>query len=695
MTKVHIDFETRSTVDIKKHGADLYARHSSTEVMCLAYAVGDEEVRLITEQELTDNDTLRHLLDLVGDEAVTFSAYNAAFERVIWEQVLCQRLGFPALPIRRWECTAAKAAAFALPRRLKDAALALEAEHLKDEEGHRVMLKLSQPRRPSKTNPDKFWYPHTNPRDFEILYNYCIDDVKTERAIDRLLRPLRPLEQEVWYLDQEINERGLTVDTEAIQKMLKLLGEIEDELVAEFISITNGEVSSPNKVASTLDWLRETQGLDLPNLQKATVEEALASPDISQTAARALKLRQQLSKASVKKYSKMLDRADKYGRVRGELRYHGASTGRWTGNGVQVQNIKRPELDGAQCLDTLLTHNTEDFRFIYPNVAQAASSSVRASICARDGYEFVAADYASIEARVIAWLCGQEDKLDLFRRGEDIYCDTASSIYGYKCNKATHPQERQVGKVSELALGYQGGIQAYAQMAVGYGLDMGEVYNVLGPTITDEEREKFEYVFKNYVGRHGEDALTRDEALAADVIKQRWRLANPAISSYWNDIQDAAIQAVKTGVPVEHRGVTYALVEPDFLACRLPSGRCLHYHRPRVKSSETPWGQVKDTLYHMDFTTTSQQYIRIGTYGGRLTENIVQAIARDVLAEAMLRVEKAGYPIVFTVHDELICEVEKGFGSVAEFEELMAQPPAWADGLPIAVEGWSGRRYRK
>lgn len=699
--RVHLDFETRSRADIKATGAWRYSADESTEPLCLAYRIDAQPIQLITRQAFlrwmedgTMTPELKELRWLAGNFSVVFVAHNAFFEQCIWRNVM-RRFGMPDIPIRRWRCTAAKASAYGLPRALKKVAEALELPLEKDEEGHKAMLKLSKPRRPSKNNPSEW---HEDPHVYEQLYFYCKRDVEVERLIDETLKDLNATEQEVWFLDQRINSNGVHIDRHAVLRTLDLIADTQEALREEFKDLTEGYVGSPSQVAVLQDWLRG-QGYDMPDLKATTVDRQLRREDLSPTIRRILEIRRQLSKISTSKYESLLSRLNPDDRLRDLFIYHGATTGRWAGAGVQVHNLPRGSVNSDVAINCMMDLDREGLEFLYPNLMEVYSSCIRGMFTAQKDCSLVAADFSAIEARGLAWLADQQDVLDVFREGKDPYCAEASKIYGKPINKKEHPNERQVGKVCILAFGYQGGIGAMDTMARGYGLNLVPVYENLWPSTTDDERARAYTSQELYEKRCDENQvpsylrLSDRSALIADILKQRWRSANQHTVAFWNELEQSAIQAVLTGQPVQC-GKLIWFTHKDFLHCKLPSGRCLGYHKPRVKESTTPWGATKNSLSYMTLGTRNIYSRRI-SYGGLLAENVTQAVCRDVLADAMLRFSEQGYEIVLHVHDELVLEVPTELVNLKRFEEDMSKPPQWAVDFPIKAEGWVGKRYRK
>ncbi len=422
---------------------------------------------------------------------------------------------------------------------------------------------------------------------------------------------------------------------------------------------TNGAVAMCTATGQIRDWLI-SKGLEVPSVAKADVTEMLTR-DLPQDCREVLLLRQEAAKTSTAKLQAMIKGASAGGRMRGLFQFHGAGTGRWAGRRVQLQNLPRPKLKQDEI--------DEAFEMLsLPNAAElitkkqgsplsVISDCVRGFLRARPGFKFIAADFSAIEARVLAWLAGEERVLDIFRTTGKIYEHAAAGIYQKPMSEITK-DERQIGKVAVLALGYGGGKGAFKTMARGYGVDVG-----------DEQ---------------------------ADNIKNAWRAANPHIVRYWYELNDAAMLAFVS--PGKHaaghpgRQVTF-LKNGSFLWCRLPSGRVLCYPYPKIESVETPWGEMKDALTYMSVNSVTKNWERTKTYGGKLAENITQAVSADLLREAMFRLEEKNYPIVMHIHDEVVCEVKSG--NIKEVEEILAEAPTWAKDLPMAAEGWEGLRFRK
>ena len=658
MTLLHIDFETFSRCDLKKAGLANYAADPSTGVHCMAYAWDDGPV----EVWRPSSGSTKWILT----EDVLVYAHNAAFELAIWNNVMVPRYGWPVLRPEQCRCTMAMAYAMGLPGALKDAAPALGLEQRKDMAGARVMLQLAQPKRDGS-----MWRPEDDPAKFQLLYDYCVQDVQVERALHHRLLDLSPAEQALWALDYRINQNGVLVDLAAVDQALALVASEKTRLDGEMLRVTGGVVARCTEVKLLVEWIR-SQGVTVPGLAKADVLDALDG-QLPAAVRMALELRKEAAKSSTAKLVAMKDRASADGRVRGGFQYHGAATGRWAHRGIQTGNLPRPRPGTSpQDVEKIISHLTQpDYvNAFYGPVLDALADSLRGMIIAPPAKELLAVDFSAIEARVLAWLAGEEEVLDAFRAKEDIYKVAAGRIYR-KTPATVTKDERQIGKVSVLALGYGGGIGAFQSMAKNYGLKL-----------TDEE---------------------------ADQIKVAWRNVHGNIVSFWYGLERAAILALQNGAAHFQQTPTAPKIffkkAGSFLWCKLPSGRVLCYPYPELREVETPWGDRKDSLTYMTVVSNlkakiisdanaSGQWKRISTYGGSLAENVTQAVARDLLADAMLRFAERGEKICAHVHDEIVCEVHPD-ADVKQFEALMSQAPAWAVGLPLAAEGWKGPRYRK
>lgn len=662
---LHVDFETRSAVDLLSAGVDVYARHPSTDALCMAWAVNDQPVQLWRYGEPFPFS--REAWE-AADEIV---AQNAAFEIAIWTHVCEKKYGWPKLPLEKVRCTMVQCYAMAIPAALAKSAPALGLAIEKDMAGNRVMLRLSQPKKIHEDGTIEWHELFDNLESYAKLYDYCIQDVEVERAVDKRLMRLSPAEQAMWQLDQKINQRGIYADIPAARLAARVIELQEARLDQEMREVTENGVATCRAVSQLSDWLK-WRGVKCEGVAKNDVLELLAG-ELPDACRRALELRQEAAKSSTKKLLAILNSVCPDGRIRGTLQYHAANTGRWGGRRIQPQNFPRPKISQAvidQVFEMLAKplRETPDAKpfggpeavvrdmidmFIGPPMS-VLSDCLRGFLTAAPGCDLIAADFNAIEARVLAWLAGEEKVLRLFREKQDVYVGAARDIYG---NVEIDDPKRQIGKVTILACGYGGGVGAFQSMA--------KVYGVKVP-----------------------DAQ-------ADDIKTRWRAANPMIVSFWYDLERAAMAAIlNPGKTFSARAIKYKK-SGSFLWCQLPSGRVLCYPYAKVEPVETPWGEVKDGITYMTENSITKKWGREKTYGGSLSENVTQAVARDLLAESLIRLDAYGYPIVGHVHDEVICEVAEGVGSVAEVEAIMSAVPTWATGLPIAAKGWRGKRYRK
>ena len=635
MPVVSLDFETYSETDLKKVGAWAYACHPATEVLCMAYAIDDADpVLWLPGQPLPRC--------IIHYGQFTFRAWNSFFEWCIWMQVL----HWPKMDIAQWEDTAARAAALAMPRKLGEcgAAMGLAQDQVKDKRGSYLIQRLCKPFRGKRVRDDQL---------LQELYEYCKQDVIAERAIAQLLRPLGLVERQIWELDQTINMRGVYIDTESVSHVEVILEQATRQLNEEVSRITRCQLTNVSQRECVLEYVNCELGYPLIQYDKAYLASVLKDALLPPIARRLIEIRLQLGKTSIAKYARLQMLVTDDNRARGLLRYHGASTGRWSGQLFQPQNLPRSTFsDTDACIRLFPNRDAELLELFYDDPMEALSSCIRGMLCAPAGKKLIVADYAAIEARVLAWMAGQQDVLEVFKGHGMLYEHTASSIYKVPVEQVSSDQ-RFIGKIASLALGYQGGIKAFLGMASSYGVELSEDL--------------------------------------ADTIKMDWRSANRHIVRYWKKIEQAAIQAVQyPGNIFGYRTVRFRYLG-DYLFCRLPSGRLLTYYQPVIM----PGMYNRPQLTYMGVNSVTRKWERQNTYGGRLTENIIQAVARDLMALAMLRVEDAGYPVVLSVHDEIISEVDQDFGSVEDFKNQMCWLPHWAKGLPIKATGYESQRYRK
>ena len=630
---ISLDFETYSECDIRKSGAYAYADHPTTEVLCLAWAVDDQPPELWTP----DKPLPHRLFALIQAGGANVWAWNSFFEMCIWNLVL----KWEEVPFDQWRDTAALAAAQAYPRALGKCgeALGLDGDAAKDKRGKILIQRCCKPYRGERVR---------DPHLYQELYDYCLQDVVAEREIRKRLRNLRGLEQQVWETDQLINWRGVRLDRQSIENALVIIEEHTKKLNAEVRDLTNGDLDNTASRAKSLAWIN-SNGYAMDSYDKGAVETALADDNCPALIKKFLDIRKALSKSSTKKYQSMSDVLGRDGRAHGVLLYHGAATGRWAGRHFQPQNLPRPTIDDTDSVIAQMIHR--DAAEIDGEPMEALSSCLRGMLIASHDHRLICADYSSIEARALAWLADHSDVLDVFADGKDIYKFTAAEMYGITYSEVDKDQ-RFVGKVATLALGYQGGVRAFQKMAEVYGADVDE-----------------------------------KQALK---IRNDWRDANKPIVQLWVDTERAARNAVS------YKGQIYKAAKGWFkwldgdLLFKLPSNRILSFPEAKLVRGDRGMDLVYSGMNNHTF-----RWGEIKAYGGSLVQSITQAVARDLLAEAVLRLENKKYPVVLHVHDEIVADVPNSRGSLSEFEQLMCELPDWAAGLPVTAEGYESERYRK
>ena len=633
---VSIDFETRSAVDLRKTGVYKYASDPSTDIWCMAYKAPWSDDVLVW---LPGDEIDTHLEDWIIAGGL-LSAWNANFERTIWNEIMVSRYQWPRTSIKQWRCTMAQASAMGLPRALGQAASVLGVEEQKDKTGAALMLRMARPRKVNADGSYTWW----NTKDkIDTLVAYCRQDVRTELSVAETLNDMPDSERRLYQLDQRINDRGVKVDLDLIERVSKLANFASENIDAEIKRLTNGQVKAATNAMDLTAWLR-SYGLQVKSVDKQTVTRMLGMEKLHPIIKQVLRLRQDGAKSSTAKYEAMVNAANADDRMRGLLMYHGAATGRWSGRLVQPQNFPRPQKKQAELDEIIAKLKADEDVSEYGAGTVLASDLLRSMLIAEDGHRLMFADYSAIEARVLAWVAGQTDLVETFRKGGDVYKEMASAIYNINVENVTDGQ-RQVGKMAILGCGYGMGGKRFAEQCATMGINVDE-----------------------------------DEAKR---IVSVYREKNNRIAQYWRDSEDEFVEMVKEAGRVRSVGLL------------LPSGRSLTYHNPRIIQRETPWGAMRDTAQVDTLNSVTRQWVSQIIWGGLLTENVVQATARDLMATAMMALELKGYNVILSVHDEIISEVPDDFGSLEEMIEIMTRVPAWADGCPVNAEGKEGKRYRK
>lgn len=655
MKKLYIDIETFSDIDLRKAGLYKYAQSPNFEILLFAYAFDDEPVNII---DMTKENLPADIIFALKDHSVLKLAYNAAFE---W---YCINQYYETL-INQWECIATHGLYCGYPGKLAniDEAMGLPQDSRKLRSGKSLIRTFCIPCKPTKSNGNRTrTLPQHEPEKWESFKKYCINDVVSEREHDRRLTnfPLPDTEKRLWMFDVIMNSRGVMVDRELIKHALQCEYEMTQKLINEAVKISG--IENPKSINQLKNWLSEEIGEEIDNLQKSTVQDLLDSID-NERVKRMLEIRQKLSKTSVKKYKAMDAAICNDDRIRGVIQHYGANrTGRYAGRLVQIHNLPKNVMPALDIARNLLKQGKYDaLEILFGDVAYVLSQLIRTAFIAAPGYNLIASDFSAIEARVIAWLADEQWRIDVFNTHGKIYEASASYMFGVPIDQITkgHPL-RQVGKVCELALGYQGAVGALLSMR-----------KLLGISEDDLPEEKMpEYV-------------------------TRWRQANRRIVDFWYKTERAAVDAVKTGQPIAIKNLIFAREtdyhnKQDFLTIRLPNGRKLYYVRPELE----PGMNNRDILYYWGMDQTSKKWKRIPTYGGKLVENITQAIARDCLTENILKLYNR-YNIVFHVHDEIVFEVPENLDCLEEIEQIMSEPIPWAQGLPLKAEGFITKYYKK
>ena len=658
MHHLSIDLETYSSVPIAKAGAQKYIQSPDFEILLFAYSLDGGDVQII---DLAQGELLpQWLASALSDPQYIKHAYNASFE---WG---CLSKFMGTLPIDQWRCTMFHGlyCGYTAGLDATGKALGLPADKQKLSTGKALIRYFCVPCAPTKTNGGRTRnYPRHDPAKWALFKEYCIGDVTTEMEILHRLKnfPVPPELEKQWQTDVLINARGVAVDMDMVRGALWIGETTRDQLTEEAVALSG--LDNPNSVKQLMQWLEEELDEELTDLRKDTVSRLLNGNLTNDTARRMLEIRQELGKTSTKKYNAIEAAVCADGRVHGLLQFYGANrTGRWAGRLVQVQNLPRTYVEPLPLArDLVKRRETASLRALFGSVPDTLSQLIRTSFIAEPGNALVDADFSAIEARVISWLAGESWRLDVFRTHGKIYEASASQMFGVPLEriKKGNPEYalRQKGKVAELALGYQGSTGALIKMGA---LDMG---------------------------------LT--EAELPDIVN-RWRDANKRIRDLWYSMEAAAVQVIQTGQPVGLRSLVLAREMDagnnlDFLTIRLPSGRKLYYAHPSLGQNQ--WGKPSITYMGMDQTTKKWKLIE--TYGGKLVENCVQAIARDCLAEAIERLEAANYPVVFHVHDEVVVECTAERASLDDIAAIMGQPVSWAPDLPLGADGWVGAFYKK
>lgn len=647
MREIGIDIETYSSNDLKSCGVYKYVEAPDFTILLFAYSVDSGPV---TCCDFAQGETLpENVVEALRDPGVVKTAFNAAFERVC----ISHYFGWPLMDPAQWRCTMVRAARMGLPLSLGQCGEVLRLADGKMKEGAALIRYFSVP------NRGKRHLPADAPDRWEVFKKYCIRDVEVEQAILAKVRRLEipAFDEELYTVDQRINDRGVMIDAQMVANAARFDDDYKAELLKEAQQISGME--NPNSPAQIKQYIHQATGLPIQSLNKKDLDDIEKQLKYWPKPRRVLEIRREMGKTSNKKYPAMLQCVCQDGRIHGLLQFCGAArTGRWAGRLVQIQNLPQNHLQDLDYARQLVkAGDLADFELNYSNPTQVLSELIRTAFIAKPGCTFHVCDFSAIEARVIAWIAGENWVLDVFRKGGDIYCATASQMFGVPVEKhGANAELRQKGKIAVLALGYGGGIGALENMG---GSKMG---------LTEREEKE---------------------------IIQKWRDANPRIVKFWATVEAAAMKALKTGESTTiHRGIEVAK-RWGMLTITLPSGRIVCYPRARIGTEYgDSWRGDHEIIEYEGLNQTTKKWEAIRTYGGKLTENIVQSVARDILGIVILRAEAAGLKIVFHIHDEIIVEAEPG-QTLEDVTAIFSQPIDWCKDLPLKGAGYTTPYYLK
>ncbi|ARV77537.1 DNA polymerase A [Sinorhizobium phage phiM5] len=678
--RVNIDVETKSTCDLRKTSAYIYANDPTTDIILVRYCV-EANPDNVGEWRCYKEPMPADLRGYLRSPDFTLVAHNAGFEKAILTAAhLVEKYQIPYIAPDRWDDTAARAARMAMPRSLDQAGQALKLPITKDIEGSRIMMQLCKPRAWTENDEPVWWEPEEFPEKYDRLSAYCAVDVRVGEMLSRTTKPLTPMERAAWLLTEEINDYGVLIDHKFAETAARVATVYLRLLDSQMVLVTEGKVQGAKKVQQLKDWCASKGFLVMDAvddekivLDKGAIALLLARDDLPEDVRTALEIRRSAAKASVSKYEAMVNRVDKLdGRVRGTLVYHGATTGRWSASGIQTQNFVR---DTIKNWDEVATDvymldagamDFEEFEAKHGNVMDVLSKMLRGTIMAPLDHELVFPDFSAVEARGVAWVAGAEELLALFASGGKVYEEFAAKIYDKPVESITKDSiERFLAKTAILGAGYGMGGAKFCD--------------------TCEKQGK---------------AVELDDGKK---VIDAYRTVNFKIPQLWRGLENAAINAVKNeGVEHHYQGgpdaprITY-LRKGNFLLCKLPSGRVLYYPYPRIELVASAYGP-RETLAYWTVNAVTKKWNKETTWGGRLTENVVQGLCRDLMLEALLRFRDAGYRVIGTVHDEGVLEVPDmriAAGGLDHIKSLMTVTPKWAKGFPIGADVGHGKRYGK
>ena len=654
-----MDDESRSHCSLTKTNPFVYAQDPTTQMICKAYKHEDEKTHLIPFSMLRDHperlkDT--YLYQLACDETKTFEAHNASFERQMWFHHMHRKFGFPDIPLERWFCSMAKCMYQSLPAGLDMAAKVLKLKHQKDKDGHSLMLKMCKPRKPSKANPDTYWQ---LPQQIKDLQTYCIRDVNAEFELSEHLPELPEYERQIWLMDQRINDRGVCIDLESVNKLTTILDKAKIANRKEITEVSDGAVTTPDQHQKIKAFLHD-HDCKVENTQKDTLVKALENPKINPAARALIEVRIKANKAATKKLAAMERLSVNDGRAHGAFFYHGARTGRWTSKGLQLQNMVRITFAGVElevaidCLDEPL----DWIEILFDNINTYSSKLVRPMFIAAPGKTLISADFSSIEAKVLLWLANDKKGLELYAQGKDLYVWMASKIFNVPYDEIFEGHENKIKKYSDfrfvgkqciLGLGYGMGTDRFIAQCLTYG-------QVVSRSLAERAVKTYRKTFRS-------------------------------VTKLWRQYEQAFRNCIEIRKTIKVNNIVFRYKNKN-VYIDLPSGRSLSYQNVSIDEY--------DRICYMGVHSKTKKWTKLDTWGGTIVEHVDQALSRDIFAQAMMRLENNDFPVVLHTHDEPICEVLINKANLVEFRKHLNYKEPWLKGCPVSSDsGWAGHRYRK
>lgn len=718
------DVETYSPTDISA-GAWMYTRDPQAELLCFAPSIDGYCLDLWIPGQPLPEDWLKAVY---GAGQWVF-AFNWWFEYCVFNNIMVRQLDLPAyLPASKFDCVAARSRCYGMPQRLEGVTDAFNIPMGKITN----YLQVTKPRKPSKHNTATRWYPDTAPEKFDKLYNQCLLDEWGEVMVDKILPPWNDHERVLFQLDQRINARGVPIDRELCQSAIKIIGQLERKYWVRLEYLTGGHVQTHSQSKKIVEWI-SARGVPCTSIAVEHVSTMLNDKTIPEDVREVLNIRKTMGLESIKKFYKFESQSDPdTGKLYDQFRFYGAqATGRWAAWGCQLHNLTRGSLKipkGAdydefvgQIINNIKRESLDYLELIYENPVAILSSVIRPTISAPEGLELCVSDYSNIEGRVIFWLAGIEDGLEVFRSGQDLYIDVAADIYGvtyaqllsdYKGKIEGADTKRMMGKQAVLGLNYQMAAKTFIATIAKYGIvwcAIKQDWIKVGDGQVKDHRESQTSLYTGYwlstergsEWISAEDQQEAGEIAAGDMIVQAYRGKFPGLKKFWYDLEKAAIATVMTGCP--HSVGDHLVFEMTqcgrWLRCNFPSGRSLYWFSPEIRSRRAAWCKDDENPDYRDQLTflrwIKRQYVRESTYGGDLAESVTQGIARDILGNGMLSAENNGYNVIMHVHDEVVALQPLGTSNIDHFNTTISTLPPWAQGCPIEAEGWVGKHYRK